>query len=662
MKQLIKNEWIKLRAQKTYVVLSCIVLALVIIVSFFTSVLMTPLNNLLNYGRDMFNESAAYDWAIEQIESDPDSALAGVLRVVFKDPKSEGDKLREQAQEDWEDGYKSSYAEAMSQAEVYDFIEQNQLEEWIVQEIQRDMNNLYRWREIYNGVQSGKYTPEDMVRDYYLFYLLTGFEYTDEYLWFDIFEEQDPATGAWVIKIYRLDDMGSRVECTWSDVLDAVSVYKPVCDRMISEIEQYALTIEPDAYYDQLIQKKQEAILAYENSIAQMEESIKNLDQTSENAEWERAYLELEITHARGMIEDHERTIDAYEYLKEQGASPNSNAFSLVHYLLPSVLESRRYAIKDIMQDELNGDFILLTMANKSNQNHQIRTLDKAIVAIEYAYMHDILPEGMSASGAKDTFVSNLSTASFLISAVTVVLASMILSREFATGTVRLWVIRPKTRTKLLGSKIATLLLYVCGMMAASFVITYAFALINHVIDLFFYGESTLFASGYGVVLGQVLPIPAVAEHLWALIILTLPVMLYAMLCLFISVLTKKGVLGIVCGMLVLMFATDIQALALIVANYTGVFGYALQATVLPYLSMDRLLVTSMDFGVTQLMSGMMENIGDLMGLESMLMAQIWGAIPYVCSTIVGAGVLVVHILLLIWASLFAFKRTQIKS
>ena len=56
MKQLIKNEMIKFRAQKTYVVLSCIVLALVVLVSFFTSVLMTPLNNLISYGRDMFQE------------------------------------------------------------------------------------------------------------------------------------------------------------------------------------------------------------------------------------------------------------------------------------------------------------------------------------------------------------------------------------------------------------------------------------------------------------------------------------------------------------------------------------------------------------------------------------------------------------------------------
>ena len=160
----------------------------------------------------------------------------------------------------------------------------------------------------------------------------------------------------------------------------------------------------------------------------------------------------------------------------------------------------------------------------------------------------------------------------------------------------------------------------------------------------------------------MVVPIPAIVECLWALVILTLPVILYAMLSLFISVLTQKGVLSIVCGMIVLMFATDIQALALIVANYTGAFGYVLQATVLPYLSMDRLLVTALDYGVSTYTMGALDGLGALMGLEDMLMAQIWGAIPYVCSTIVGAIVLALHILALIWASLFAFRKTQIKS
>ncbi|MBO5841763.1 MAG: ABC transporter permease subunit, partial [Clostridia bacterium] len=524
---------------------------------------------------------------------------------------------------------------------------------------------LYRWREVYEGVGSGKYTTEDILRDTYLFYLLTEFPYADqveEEMWFDISWDYDPETEKETIKFYRLDDMGLRQECTLAEMREVVSVYKPICDRMIEETEQYALTIEPDGYYDALIMQEQGELSNAREALAKIEDALANPDPNDTNPEYTRAYNEMEQAHCQGTIEDIERVIAAYESLKEKNASPSGNAFALVSKVLPEVLEMRRYNMRRVMESEINGDFILLAKAQQSNFKHQIRVYDKAIVAIEYAYMHDVLPEDMHQSSAKATLINNLSTASFLISAITVVLASMILSREFATGTVRLWVIRPRTRNKLLGSKIATLLLYVCTMMGASFIITYIFALLNHLLDLFFYGESTLFVNNYGVLFGKAFAIPAIAEHLWALVVLTLPVILYAMLCLFVSVLTKKGVLSIVCGMIVLMFAKDIQALALIVANYTGVFGYALQVTVLPYLGMDRLLVTALDFGASAGLMGMLDGLGALTGLEDMLMSSIWGAMPYVCSSFVGAGVLVAHIVLIIWASLFAFKRTQIKS
>ncbi len=660
MKQLIKNELIKLRAQKTYVVLSCIVLALVAIVSFFTSVLITPLNNLILHQEDIFTKSAAYEWAIDKIEENPDGALASVLRVIFKDPKSEGDEYREHAQEALENEYMASHAYNMAQATYYDFKNDHDLPAWIDEAVHNQLTGLYEWRQVYEGIENGLYTEVHIKNDWGLFYVLTRFDQTDNYMRFDMQQEYDPETEMYTATFYRYDDFGLAQECSWSDVWAELALLKPACDAWIAQTEQYALTLEPDSYYDSLIQTKQAEIMNYQNQIERCEQSIAELDEKGELTDWDRSRYELEIEHCRGMIEDHERVIDAYGYLKEQGASPDSNAFALVNRLYPAVLESRRYTIRSFNQSEINGDFILLTKAQQSGFKHEIRVLDKALVAIEYAYTNDILPEDLSPSGAKSTFISNLSTASFLISAVTVVLASMILSREFATGTVRLWVIRPRTRTKLLGSKIATLFIYVCTMMGASFVITYAFALVNHLVDLFFYGQSTLFVSNYGVVFGKTVAIPAIAEHLWAPVILTLPVILYAMLCLFISVLSKKGVLSIVCGMLVLMFATDIQALALIVANYTGVFGYALQATVLPYLSMDRLLVTALDFGVATMSS--LDGLGALMGLETMVMSQIWGAAPYVCSTFVGAGVLLVHILLLVWASLFAFNRTQIKS
>ncbi|MBQ5362316.1 MAG: ABC transporter permease [Clostridia bacterium] len=665
MKQLIKNELIKLKAQKTYVVLSCIVLALVIVVSFFTSVLMTPLNMLIAHRKNFLTESAAYDWAIEKIKEDPDSALAGVLRTVFKDPKSKSDEMREQAEEEWEKGYKSSYVESMAYAAFFDFAEQNAIEDWVVENVRSSLLGLYRWREVYEGIGSGKYTVEDIYKDATLFYLLINFPYAEEVEeepWFGTEWFYDPETNQETIKFYRLDEMGLQQECTLADVVEAVSVYKPICDRMIEEIEQYALTIEPDGYYDALIMQEQGELSSAREALATIEEALANPDSNDTNPEYTRAYKEMELAHCQGTIEDIERVIAAYESLKEKNASPSGNAFALVSKVLPEVLEMRRYNMQRVMESEINGDFILLTKAQQSNFKHQIRVYDKAIVAIEYAYTHDVLPEDMHQSSVKATFINNLSTASFLISAISIVLASMILSREFATGTVRLWVIRPKTRSKLLGSKIATLLLYVCTMMGASFIITYIFALLNHVIDLFFYGQSTMFVNNYGVLFGKAFAIPAIAEHLWALVVLTLPVILYTMLCLFVSVLTKKGVLSIVCGMIVLMFAKDIQAFALIVANYTSVFGYALQVTVLPYLGMDRLLVTALDFGASAGLMGVLDGLGALTGLEDMLMSSIWGAMPYVCSSFVGVGVLIVHILLIIWASLFAFKRTQIKS
>ncbi len=668
MKQLIKNELIKLRAQKTYIVLSCVVLALVIIVSFFTSVAMTPLNNLIVHGKDMFTESAAYDWAIDKIEENPDGALAGVLRLVFKNPKSDADKAREDAQDCWDDGYKGMHAVNMAYAALYDFYDQNNIPAWVQNAIGNNLFSAYRWRGTVKGLADGTYVARDLVEDYtlsevlYMNYRGYGDVYVEpEYYYYIEIRDWDKQTGEPEFAFIRVTyDPWEEVECTWAEVLGDLYDKLDECETYIAELEQYALTIEPDAYYDSLIAQHMQDIETQKEGIENYQAEMDAME--PEMKEQMLPWYEAQINSSRRQIEDNEYMIAAYEDLKEMGASPESHSFALVNSVLPEVLRARRNAMDSIEMSAAIDEFILISKAGESSSKHQIRVLDKALVAIKYAYTRNILPEGMGASSAKSTFINNLSTASFLISAVTVVLASMILSREFATGTVRLWVIRPKTRSKLLGSKIATLLIYVCSMMGVSFIITYLFALVNHLIDLFFYGQSSLFVNNYGVLFGQVLPIPAIAEHLWALVILTLPVIMYAMLCLFISVLTKKGVLSIVAGMLVLMFATDIQALALIVANYTGAFGYVLQATVLPYLSMDKLLVTSLDFGISSAMMGSLDGLGVLLGLEDMLMSQIWGAIPYVCSTFAGVGVLVVHILLLIWASLFAFKRTQIKS
>lgn len=650
MKQLVKNELIKLRAQKAYLVLSCLVLAIVVIVSFVTSVLMTPIMCLINDGREFITHSAGYALVVDYIYENPDSALAGVLRKVFRDPKSEADSTREQAEEYLEMELYGYYEHMMALAEYYDFRDSHDLPEWASGQYQAIVD-LYRWRGIVRGLQEGRYTQDMMMYDYYMeevmYLTFADFPYYMEYYY-------DKENGYEERRYYKQVD-GAGVECSFAEVVQALVACMPACEQAIAEMENTALNLTVDEYYNVHIADLEARILEQQAQIAQIELELQNPDLL----QYEIEFYEYMITTYRGEIEDYEYRMEAVKSLQQKGADPDGRAFEIVNYLLPRVLSARRDAIDEIALGEVSDEFVLLRRAKESSYNHQIRMLDKALVGLEYAYQNDITPEGVGESRAKDSFVSNLATSAFLVSAVTIVLSSMILSREFATGTVRLWVIRPKTRSKLLGSKMITLFMYVITMMVICFGITYVFALINHVIDLFFYGESTLFAPVYGVVFGRVVAVPAVLEHLWALVVITLPVLLYAALCLLISVLTKNGVIGIVLGMLVLMFASDIQAVALVIANYTGLFGYVIQATVLPYLSMDTLLGSAMDYGF-EVANQFMEL--DILNLKGMLMSQIWGAMPYVCSSLVGAVVLVVHIAGLVLLSLLAFKKTQIKS
>lgn len=657
MMQLVKNELIKLRAQKAYLVLSCLVLALVILVSFFTSVLMTPLTNLMSNGREFISRSAAYEYVVDFIYENPDHPLAGVLRKAFRDPKSDGDVIREQAQDYVDMEMYGYYEQVMAAAQYYDFRDENDLPDWVSSSYQAPLAELYAWRAIVLGMQSGKYTEEMMYYDYYLeqvmYVSFAEFPYYPEYSY-------DPVTETESYRFYCL--IGDEpVECSFAEVVAGLVACLPACDREIERLEHEALTIQAEDYYDAYITELDGDVLEKEMLIAQLREQLRNSEQTM--TEQDIADAQLQIKHLQGQIEDCKRQTQAYRYLKTENASPDGKAFAIVNQLLPHVLSLRRNAIStvDIRENTEEFDVAVTALANASE--HQIRMLDKALIAIEYAYRNDIMPEGMGSSAAKDTFIGNLSTAAFLISAVTIVLSSMILSREFATGTVRLWVIRPKTRIKLLGSKMITLLIYVVGMMLICFGITSVFALLNHLIDLFFYGESTLFAPVYAVMFGHVIALPAVLEHLWALVVLTLPVLLYAALCMLVSVLTKNGVIGIVLGMLVLMFSSDIQAITLIVANYTGLFGYVLQATVMPYLSMDTLLGSALDYSVVSANSNMgVMGLLDLLDLKGMMMASVWGAMPYVCSSLVGVIVLLVHIALLVLLSLLAFRKTQIKS
>lgn len=659
MKQLVKNELIKLRAQKSYLVLSCVVLAIVLVVSFFSSIAVTPFMSFLLNGKEFITKSAGYGKVIEYIYENPDSVISGMLRMVFKDPKSDGDILREQAQRYLEDQDYGYYEYRLAEARFADFGDEHDVPAWASSQYGEVLIDLYHWEAIVLGLQEGKYTQKHIIEDYYMESVMspafTDFPYFLHY-------EYDDLTGESKVEFRRASDENEAgVVCEYSEVLSALVACLPACREQIAQMEQEMIELDPDKRYDSLIMQREDEITQYRFSILAMEESMKAMKDGPEEEfdEYQYAFMEEQVAYGKRAIEDCKFMINALKVLKEKGTNPDSHAYTTVTVLLPEVLKarSRSQSSLDVALSGEETDF-LTDMMIHDHQN-KIRVLDEALKVIEYTYQNNLPIEGMGQTDSKATFVSNLSTAAFLITAVAILLSGMILSREFSTGTIRLWVIRPKTRSKLLASKMIALLIYVVSMMLICFGITYAFALVNHTLDMFFFGQSTFFMSDYAVLFGAVIPIPAILEHLWTLVALTMPVIFVCALCFFESVLAKKGVPAIALGMLLLMFGQNIQTGTLILQNFTGGFGYVLQATVLPYLQMDALLGTPLDYAVYKATGGGLAGILDLGG---MLAAELHGATPYICSSFVGVIVLAVHIALLVVGSLFVFKRMQIKS
>ena len=659
MKQLVKNELIKLRAQKSYLVLSCVVLAIVILVSFFSSVAITPFMSFLVNGKEFITKSAGYEKVIDYIYDHPDSVVSSVLRVVFKDPKSDGDIMREQAQRylEYEDyGY---YEYLLAGAKFADVCDEHDVPTWASNQYGAELTDLYHWEAMVLGLQEGKYTRQNIEDDYYFESVLsptfTDFPYFLHY-------DYNDQTGERRFEFRRVSEENEEgVACEYSEVLSALVARLPECRAQIAQLVEEMIALEPDQLYDALIEQQESEIMEYRLSILGMEETLQEMKENADERfnEYEYSFLEEQIAYGKRSIEDCQYMIGALKALKEQGTNPDSHAYTTVTVLLPEVLtaRSRAQVSLDLSIAEEEKDF--LTDMSIHDSENKIRVLDEALTVIEYTYRHNLPIEGMDMIDSKATFVNNLSTAAFMITAVVIVLSGMILSREFSTGTIRLWVIRPKTRNKLLASKMVALLIYIVSMMLICFGITYAFGLVNHALDMFFFGQSTFFMSDYAVLFGAVIPIPAILEHLWILIVLTMPVIFFGALCFFESVLAKKGVPAIALGMLLLMFAQNVQTAALVLQNYTGGFGYVLQATVLPYLQMDALLGSSLDYAVHVATGAGLMGILDLGGL---LASELYGGAPYICSSIVGVIVLAVHVALLAWASLFVFKRMQIKS
>ncbi len=122
------------------------------------------------------------------------------------------------------------------------------------------------------------------------------------------------------------------------------------------------------------------------------------------------------------------------------------------------------------------------------------------------------------------------------------VMFGSVLSNEFSQGTVRLLLIRPRKRYKILTSKIVASSLTV-------FALSVAVLFVTHIVDSIAYGDG--FVPYLYVIGGNVVQIPTVVVLLGKLIMCVIPLLTVCMFGILLSVLTKRSTLSIALPMMV---------------------------------------------------------------------------------------------------------------
>ena len=209
---------------------------------------------------------------------------------------------------------------------------------------------------------------------------------------------------------------------------------------------------------------------------------------------------------------------------------------------------------------------------------------------VKYSLDRNIPLEGAVKGSAKKAVVSAVSTATGLLAIFSVILAGTTLSGEYTSGTIRLLLIRPRGRGKILASKLISLYIrWFASALILSLLLTAECAVI--------YGINDIFTPDLFIVGGHVVPLPSVLTLILRIILAVLSASPTVLLALMISTLIKRPALPIALSMIARLSTATVTSLAVLIN--TTLPGLHLEYSPLPYLDLTVFITTPAAYYMT---------------------------------------------------------------
>lgn len=455
-----------------------------------------------------------------------------------------------------------------------------------------EYEDLYMKVKAYEYIENGKFGREEILDSNYSIYL-------------DV--DNDAPLNALTAKLTELENEIATI--SFSDYVKA--------EKELYEQNAAAIDLELLALYDQ------RALLSEDNPKL--------------NYEIEAKEAELDATND---------LIGAYELIVDSVEEPDDWHYQTVGIMKNSIMSLSSVVMPKELFDEseesyfYGGDYDEYVRQTKSDR----RIAYEATEIFKHSLKTDIPVSGIE-SASKSNFRASITSIMGILLIATVIMFGLTLSSEFSSGTVRLLLIRPKTRAKILTSKIIAILIYI-GLVSV-FAVAVTFVL------------GTVFGFGFGdmlvpdiIMIGETaVALPSIIMHGVVLLEGLITVIFFGMLALLISVIVKKAALSIALPIVLNSIGATVQSISLLVASYSGL-GTLTALLPTSYIDLTLFNMTAAEYYASMYGGNLLAIFGGGMYYEVMpQMFPILGVIYYL-----------IFIAAFTVLSYVVFKRTQIKS
>lgn len=430
-----------------------------------------------------------------------------------------------------------------------------------------ELLNLSLTRSSLELIASGKFTPEQLKSSYYssldeMYAFLTDYGFYD-----DMGVNGYPQYNVLEIVNTALEDRSAE---EWISTVDSE------LDSIRFNIEHFSMK----TYYEQMRAYAQDMINALKVRQTESLGIIKN----SNLPESERNYQQALISYYADAILCYDTYAMGVDYLIENNCDYESWEYYTVSEILYSAASSCEY-YAPISAEDFKADYTFDSIEEYNEYYSNERQL--ALEAQEYASVSLLwsipLPIALGANSTKTVIIDQFRTFAGMLAILFICYAGVMMAHEYTSGTIRLLLIKPRSRKRILCSKFVCMAFWwLIVAAAAMIVLTLENMLIMGVNDLF---VPDLKAVGKGIA-----KIPSFVSALGIFGEEFVLAMLYVAFATLFAVLTKKTALSIVFPILVSIGAETVQGICIALYDAGATF---LAYTPFFYLDFDFLHVTA---------------------------------------------------------------------